>query len=242
MKNKFKLGDPIVNELKVSSRGSNTLHQKIFLYWKQSNQIQSFIILAVLRRIKCVESLLRLFPHYCALATQLLSKKCHSGGELLATLCLTRPPQNLNLRPPAPEGTSCRLSNWPCGNSRTGQLRNPFIFVMLTLKSSVNAVNSCFVVAGENVIFAVFWLSAVQSSNISLIFTKSAAKLLRTRPCWQRTFSIFKIFLWIPISKCVQFVIASTLTICFRCFEWIGELGSTNEKDLKKFFSIMSST
>ena len=83
------------------------------------------------------------------------------------------------------------------GNSRTSQLRNPFIFycVTLTLKSSVNAVNSCFVVAGENGISAVFWLSAVQSSNISLIFTKSAAKLLRTRPCWLRTFSIFNIFL-----------------------------------------------
>ena len=39
------------------------------------------------------------------------------------------------------------------GNSRTCQLRNPFIFVTLTLKSSVNAVNSSFVVAGENVIF-----------------------------------------------------------------------------------------
>ena len=77
------------------------------------------------------------------------------------------------------------------GNSRTSQLRNPFIFycVTLTLKSSVNAVNSCFVVAGEN------GISAVQSSNISLIFKKSAAKLLRTRPCWLRTFSIFNIFL-----------------------------------------------
>ena len=106
VKNKFKLGDPIVKELKVGSRGSNTLHQKIFLHWKQSNQIKSFIILAVLRRIKCVESLRHTLPHHCALATQLLSKKCHSDGELLATLCPTRPPRDLNLRLPAPEANA----------------------------------------------------------------------------------------------------------------------------------------
>ena len=92
--------------------------------------------------------------------------------------------RDLNLRPPAPEtndqlASPSRPTGRYSGNSRTSQLRNPFIFycVTLTLKSSVNAVNSCFVVAGENGISAVFWLSAVQSSNISLIFTKSAAKL-----------------------------------------------------------------
>ena len=31
------------------------------------------------------------FPRHCARATQLLSKKCRSGGEPLATLCLIRP-------------------------------------------------------------------------------------------------------------------------------------------------------
>ena len=40
---------------------------------------------------------------HCAPATQLLSKKCHSGGEPLATLCLILAAQDINLRPPAPE-------------------------------------------------------------------------------------------------------------------------------------------
>ena len=35
--------------------------------------------------------------------TQFLLKKCHSGGEPLATLCPTLPAQDLNLGPPAPQ-------------------------------------------------------------------------------------------------------------------------------------------
>ena len=42
-------------------------------------------------------------PRHCARATQLLWKKCRSGGEPLATLCPIRPAQDLNLRPPDPE-------------------------------------------------------------------------------------------------------------------------------------------
>ena len=48
-------------------------------------------------------------PRHCARATQLLSKKCHSGGEPLATLCPTWTAQDLNLRPPAPETNALPL-------------------------------------------------------------------------------------------------------------------------------------
>ena len=41
-------------------------------------------------------------------ATQLLSKKCRSGGEPLATLCPIRPARYLSLRPPSSE-TNMRL-------------------------------------------------------------------------------------------------------------------------------------
>ena len=40
-------------------------------------------------------------PRYCAQATQLLPKKCRSGGEQLATLCPIWLAQHLNLRTPA---------------------------------------------------------------------------------------------------------------------------------------------
>ena len=39
-------------------------------------------------------------PSHCASAAQLLSKKCRSGGEPLATLCSIWPAQDMNLRPP----------------------------------------------------------------------------------------------------------------------------------------------
>ena len=37
--------------------------------------------------LKRLMSLRSPFPHHCAWAAQLLSKKCRSGGEALATLC-----------------------------------------------------------------------------------------------------------------------------------------------------------
>ena len=42
-------------------------------------------------------------PRHCPRATQLLSKKCGSGGQPLATLCVIWPARDLNLGPPAPE-------------------------------------------------------------------------------------------------------------------------------------------
>ena len=42
-------------------------------------------------------------PHHCARATQLLSKKCRSGGEPSVTLCPIWSARDLNLRPSAPE-------------------------------------------------------------------------------------------------------------------------------------------
>ena len=53
---------------------------------------------------KRVTSLRGPSPCHCAHATQLLLKKCRSGGETLATLlCPIWPTRDLNLRPPAPE-------------------------------------------------------------------------------------------------------------------------------------------
>ena len=48
-------------------------------------------------------------PRLCAGATQLLSKKCCSGGEPLVTQCSIRPVRYLNLRPPAPEANALPL-------------------------------------------------------------------------------------------------------------------------------------
>ena len=48
-------------------------------------------------------------PRHCARATQLLSKKCRSDGEPLATLCPIWPARDLNLRPPAPETNALPL-------------------------------------------------------------------------------------------------------------------------------------
>ena len=54
-----------------------------------------------------------LYPRHWARRTQLHLKKCHSGGELLATLCPIWPAQNLNLRPPAPETNALPLNQLP---------------------------------------------------------------------------------------------------------------------------------
>ena len=43
------------------------------------------------------------FPRHCTRETQLLTKKCHSGGEPLATLCSIWPARDLNLIPSARE-------------------------------------------------------------------------------------------------------------------------------------------
>ena len=52
---------------------------------------------------KRVTSLRGPFPRHCARAAQLLSKKCCSGREPWAALCLIWPARDLSLRPPAPE-------------------------------------------------------------------------------------------------------------------------------------------
>ena len=48
-------------------------------------------------------------PRHCALATQLLSRKCCSGGEALPTLCQIWPTRDLNLTLPAPETNALSL-------------------------------------------------------------------------------------------------------------------------------------
>ena len=57
-------------------------------------------------------------PRHCAWATQLLLKKCRSGGEPLAKLCPIRPARDLNLKPNAvaTEGQRgpCPLNNDFC--------------------------------------------------------------------------------------------------------------------------------
>ena len=58
---------------------------------------------------KSVTSLRGPSPNHCDQATQLLSKKCCSGGKPLATLCPIWSTQNLNPRPPAPETNALPL-------------------------------------------------------------------------------------------------------------------------------------
>ena len=48
-------------------------------------------------------------PRHCHRATQLLSEKCRSGGEPLATLCPIWPARDLNLIPPALETNALPL-------------------------------------------------------------------------------------------------------------------------------------
>ena len=89
------------------------------LRFKNHEIIKSFIILAVLRQSVRVTSWRGPSPRHCTGATQLLSKKCRSGGELLATLCSIWPARDLNLRPPAPETNALLLDQVagikPCG-------------------------------------------------------------------------------------------------------------------------------
>ena len=56
-------------------------------------------------------------PRHCTRATQLLLKKCRSGGEPLATLCPIWPAQDLNLRSPAPETNTLPLDHLAGNNS-----------------------------------------------------------------------------------------------------------------------------
>ena len=63
--------------------------------------------------LKLVTSRRGPYLHHCAQATQLLSKKCHSGGEPLATLCLIWPARDLKFRPPAPEANVLLLDSKP---------------------------------------------------------------------------------------------------------------------------------
>ena len=67
-------------------------------------------------------------PRDCARATQLFSKKCRSGGELLAKLCPIWPAQDLNLRPPAPETNALPLDQllWIVHYLKRKQI-NPFL-------------------------------------------------------------------------------------------------------------------
>ena len=49
-------------------------------------------------------------PRHCARATLILSKKCRSGGEPLATLmCFISSARDSNVRPPAPETNASPL-------------------------------------------------------------------------------------------------------------------------------------
>ena len=67
---------------------------------------------------KRVTSLWGPSPRHCARATQLLSKKCRSGGEPLATLCPIWPARDLNLGPPAPETNALPLDQLEKRTSR----------------------------------------------------------------------------------------------------------------------------
>ena len=60
---------------------------------------------------KRVTSLRGPYPRHCARVTQLLSKKCRSGGELLVTLYPIWPAWDLNLRPPDPETNALPLDH-----------------------------------------------------------------------------------------------------------------------------------
>ena len=68
-------------------------------------------------------------PRHCAQATQLLSKKCRSGGEPLATLCPIWPAQDLNLRPPSPETNALPLDQL-AGLSENNYCKKFFFFFL----------------------------------------------------------------------------------------------------------------
>ena len=71
-------------------------------------KIKSFIIHVVLRQ-SSQRVLWGPSPRPCTPSTQLLSKKCRSGGKLLATLCPIWPARDLNLRPPVLEANALLL-------------------------------------------------------------------------------------------------------------------------------------
>ena len=75
----------------------------------QIDQIESNILFTCGITPKLVTSLRGPSPRHCARATQLLSKKCRSRGESLATLCPILPARDLSLRPPAPEANALPL-------------------------------------------------------------------------------------------------------------------------------------
>ena len=70
---------------------------------KLSNQVFHYTCCNMLKRVMSWRGP---SPRHCARATQLLSKKCRSGGKPLATLCPIWSARHLNLRPPAPETTA----------------------------------------------------------------------------------------------------------------------------------------
>ena len=74
-----------------------------FAIWRQNSQINQIFHYTRCNTLRRVTSWRGPFPRHCTRATQLLSKKCRSGGEPLATLCPIWPARDLNFRPPAPE-------------------------------------------------------------------------------------------------------------------------------------------
>ena len=64
-------------------------------------------------------------------ATQLLSKKCRSGSEPLATLCPICEVLDLNLRPLAPETNALPL------DQLTGQLNLWYRFILFFFEKSI---------------------------------------------------------------------------------------------------------
>ena len=72
-------------------------------------------------------------------ATQLLPKKCRSGGEPLATVCPIWPIQDLNIRPPAPDTNA--LSHDLLLLFLTNLLPKTFLFKYLTLWKNYNPLD-----------------------------------------------------------------------------------------------------
>ena len=90
---------------------------------------------------------------HCAWATQLLLKKCHNGGEPLATLCPIWPARDLNLRPPVP-GTNALQLDQLCQT--------------LLVKKLKGSMRNLFNVASPN--FFVFHLSFIFTNLENLVF------------------------------------------------------------------------
>ena len=85
-----------------------SLSKELIFLWLSKNSVtnQIFHYIAALRRnVQRVRG-----ARHCARATQLLSKKCLSGGEPLATQRPIWPARDLNLRPPASKNWNWILS------------------------------------------------------------------------------------------------------------------------------------